>query len=240
MQCQNLDKRMEFLQIPSQSIAFFERCGIDSRRLVTVEQKLAVVRANLEKSSSQLNLSRLTKSVDFWIKHVADSLALCLVMPGLLTGGWRLADIGPGAGFPVLALATVNPALKCWGIEPASKKVEFIKQQIAELELDNCDTLNASVKAASHLSEFQHSFDVVVARAVGRGDKLIRESRLLLRQKAESAIVLYKTPQQIGQEEAVLNREAEKYRLTVQFSEVFDLPLNAGKRQFVMVKRKIA
>lgn len=226
------------MEIPSQAVTFIESCGLHSDRADAVFQAMKIVRNNLTESSHQFNLSRLTNQVDFWIKHVADSLSLFCVMPDLLQGKRRLADIGPGAGFPLLVLAAANPELICWGIEPVRKKTDFINNQIECLGLTNCGTVSVPAKEASHRPEFRNSMDLVVARAVGQSEKLIREARLLLEKGGGSAMLLYKTPRQIEQEYDVLKRETKKYGLILSFSDVFELPLNAGKRQFVIAAQK--
>ena len=69
------------------------------------------------------NLTRITSKEDFFEKHIVDSLMIGLVDPQILTGAFRIADVGCGGGFPCLPLSMVNSDLEICGIESLGKKV---------------------------------------------------------------------------------------------------------------------
>ena len=102
---------------------FLDKCGISGSEQEQLVDSLEKLRQNLQLTTEKVNLTRLTKPDDFWIKHVADSLSTLTVCPELRHSLVKLADIGPGGGFPMLsllALANRNPT--AYGIEPAGKK----------------------------------------------------------------------------------------------------------------------
>jgi len=84
-------------------------------------------------------------------------------------GDRRLADIGSGAGLPGVVIALARPDLKVTLIEPLQRRVEFLNQVIAELELP--------VKVVRGRAEaVKMQFEVVTARAVAPLEKLIQIS----------------------------------------------------------------
>jgi len=214
---------------------FLDYCKVPQTGRQRLFGNLEIVRHNLEEAACAINLSRLVKPLDFWVKHVADSLSLFKAVPDLRQNHFSLADIGPGAGFPMLPLAHANTNLATCGIEPAKKKANFIQQQIETLKLTNCSVCRMAAKEASHNRQLRGTFDIVVARAVGKADKIIRESRLLLRNNHPVKIVLYKTPGQINEEKESARREADKFGFRMNLSTAIQLPMHAGFRQFIIL-----
>lgn len=225
------------MSIHSEIQDLLDKCGISGSEQQQIIDSLDKLRENLQAASEEVNLTRLTEPVDFWTKHVADSLSVLAVSPDLRKSSLKLADIGPGAGFPMLPLALTNHNLTVYGIEPAGKKADFIDSQINTFSLSNCCTVRMSAKEASHNNNYRGSFDIIVARAVAQSDKLIKESRLLLRSDTPSRIVLFKTPEQIENEKKLAEREARKFKLKLNTSQPIQLPLNAGWRQFFILQR---
>ena len=117
----------------------------------------------------------------YWVLHVADSLSVGLAMPELLREPLTVADVGCGAGLPMLALAWANPELRLTGIEPRRRPAEFVRRQIEALGLTHCSVLARQAREAGRLPEHTGRYNVVLARAVGPAGKLIRDARRLLR-----------------------------------------------------------
>lgn len=96
--------------------------------------------------------------------HFGESMygaAICRVENG------RLADLGSGAGFPGIPLGLIRPRLEVTLIEPNLKKSVFLNEVKRELALDNVEVLR------NRMEEYTGAaFDLVVSRAVGRGDAL--------------------------------------------------------------------
>jgi 16S rRNA (guanine527-N7)-methyltransferase len=77
--------------------------------------------------------------------HFLDALALLRLLEGT-TSDWT--DIGSGAGFPGLPLATARPQWSFHLIEPLGKRASFLQQVIAQaglsnttLSMDRCENL---------------------------------------------------------------------------------------------------
>lgn len=143
-----------------------------------------------------------------WRIHVADSLSGFEFEE--LAHAVRIADVGAGAGFPGLVLATVLPAAQVDLVESIGRKCEFMRRAIGELELENatvvCDRAEAHA-AAPPPRGGRESYDAVTARAVGRLATLAELASPLLR--ADGVLVAWKGARD-PEEEAELKRAAER------------------------------
>ena len=100
-----------------------------------------------------------------WERHIANCIPITTIIPN----GVRLADIGSGAGLPGVVIALARPDLKVTLIEPLQRRVDFLNQVIAELELP--------IKVVRGRAEaVKMQFEVVTARAVAPLEKLIQIS----------------------------------------------------------------
>jgi len=218
------------------TLAFLAHCGLrklDATRLAVLEQfRLALETANLT-----TNLTRLVTPAEFWTKHVADSLAVALVWPALLSAHLRVADVGCGAGFPLAPLAWANPELRLCGIEPKQRKAQFVLEAARLCGWSNCTVLARQAREVGRLPDYAGSFDLVLTRAVGSAAAMLREARGLLRPDPDAAIIVYKTPETIIAETAEAEREADKFGFALTLSSPIDLPSQAGRRQFAIFRR---
>ncbi|MEY2334963.1 16S rRNA (guanine(527)-N(7))-methyltransferase RsmG [Acidithiobacillus ferrianus] len=129
--------------------------GLDA---VHVEQRDLLIRylALLQRWNATHNLTAVRDSREMVSRHLLDSLA---VLPHLPTGA--VADIGSGAGLPGIPLAICRPAQAFTLVEPAAKRVAFLRHVIADLGL-------TCVRVAAQGSEDYHPDplpDVIVSRA---------------------------------------------------------------------------
>ncbi|MFA5205952.1 MAG: 16S rRNA (guanine(527)-N(7))-methyltransferase RsmG [Lentisphaeria bacterium] len=214
--------------------AFALACGLPETafpRLGVLEQ----FHRDLAEANAQHNLTRLTDAADFWIKHVADSLTAGLAAPGLHTAAWRVADVGCGAGFPLIPLAWANPALAITGIETNGKKTAFLEAETARLGLGNCHILARQAREAGRLPGHQQAYDLVVARAVAEPHLLLRECRALLNPTTGGRLILFSTPEALAKDAPLLQRETAKFGLVLTHSPPILLPGQAGARQFAIL-----
>ena len=87
------------------------------------------------------NLSAVRDPVQMVRRHVLDSLG---VLP--FVRGRVLLDVGSGAGLPGLVLAIARPDTHCVLLDRAAKRVRFLVQCVAELELDNTDPVRGRIQ----------------------------------------------------------------------------------------------
>ncbi len=213
--------------------AFVLDCGVPEAVFVRLEI-LERFRCDLEAANARHNLTRLTDVADFWVKHVADSLAVGLAVPELFTRAWHAADVGCGAGFPLIPLAWANPALAITGLEVNGKKTAFLATASRQLSLSNCHLLGRQAREASRLPGHQQAYDLVMARAVSAPHELIRECRSLLNPATGGRLILFSTPDALRADALLLRREADKFDLTLSYSRDITLPGQAGTRQFAV------
>jgi 16S rRNA (guanine527-N7)-methyltransferase len=80
-----------------------------------------------------------------------------------------VADIGSGAGLPGVVLAIARPDLAVTLVEPTLRRVEFLNETKAELNLENLSIIQGR---AEDLIKGKR-FEIVTARAVAPMKKLL-------------------------------------------------------------------
>ncbi|MBI4568154.1 MAG: 16S rRNA (guanine(527)-N(7))-methyltransferase RsmG [Planctomycetes bacterium] len=134
---------------------------------------LVAFREIVARANEHLNLTRLVAPEDFAWKQAFDSLAMLLAAPELLRDTTRrILDVGSGGGFPGLALAIALPRHEVTLLEKTVKKARFLKDAVAELELDNVRVEERQLQEfAARCGAVYH---VATVRAVERVDALVR------------------------------------------------------------------
>ncbi len=94
-----------------------------------------------------------------WDRHILN----CVAAGELIPDGIHMADVGSGAGLPGLPLAIARPDLSITLVEPLLRRVAWLEEIIAQLQLVNVDVIRAR---ANVVAESHQEFDVVTARAV--------------------------------------------------------------------------
>lgn len=128
-------------------------------------ERLAVL---LGAENEQQNLVSAASLSHVWQRHFADSLQLLDHVP---RGTAPLLDLGSGAGFPGLVLATALPDADIILVESRKKRTDWLRHAVEQLELDSCRVVAARVEALA-------PFDVgtITARAFAPLSKLLRLS----------------------------------------------------------------
>ncbi|MCL2630514.1 MAG: 16S rRNA (guanine(527)-N(7))-methyltransferase RsmG [Firmicutes bacterium] len=116
----------------------------------------------LLEESARMNLTAIKCETEIAKKHFADSLSALKH----IENGYSVLDIGSGAGFPALPLASCVPNAHFTLLDATKKKTAFIDSVIAKSGLKNAKTLNARAEEVAHRKELRESFNIVLARAV--------------------------------------------------------------------------
>jgi 16S rRNA (guanine527-N7)-methyltransferase len=143
--------------------------ALDSHALA----RFARYRALLLERSAQFNLTAIRDPEEIEQRLFLDAIAM---VPELdrLTGtpgdetdrAVRLVDVGAGAGFPGLALKIVRPTVDVTLIDATAKKVAFINEVIATLELEGVRAVQGRAEELGQDNRYRSRFDVATARAV--------------------------------------------------------------------------
>lgn len=119
-------------------------------------------------------------------RHFGESLALLRALrdAGLLAEGVpvRVADLGPGGGFPGLPMRIAEPALNLVLVESSQKRAEFLQVAIDALALDGVEVVARRIEDAGRDPALRASFDLVVARALAAMPVLVEYALPLLRE----------------------------------------------------------
>ena len=121
-----------------------------------------------------------------WERHIFN----CLPVTQLLPQGASLFDIGSGAGLPGIVIALARPDLSVTLIEPLERRVAFLTEAVAGLNLE----INKIEVIRGRAQDVKKSADFVTARAVAPLEKLkkmswhmVKTGGSLLAMKGESA-----------------------------------------------------
>jgi len=213
---------------------FWRWCGLPAGRwpeaLAKCRRYWGLIRAH----NARARLTAVATAEEFYLKHVADSLAVLLAWPELFAGPGPAADVGSGAGLPGVVLALALPALRLTAVEANRKKAAFIA--LAADELGLAGRVHVAPRTSRELAkehDYTRRFAVVTARAVAPAEKLIRNVRGLL--APAGSAVLYKTPPAVEAELPLARREAGRHKLRIEVSGEIALPAGAGRRQLLRV-----
>ncbi len=212
-------------------ISFLEACGVAESRLTDMSA-IERLRADLVEANRSTNLTRITDADEFWLLHLADSLAVGMAARELMSESLAVADVGCGAGFPMLPLAWANRALTVTGIDGRGRKIDFVRRQIERMGLTKCRALTGRARELAREPEHAGCYDAVLLRAVGTPGKMLRECRALPRPGGK--IIFYTTPSAADAQRALSRREAGKFGLDMAESPTIALPCGAGERRFVV------
>ena len=99
-----------------------------------------------------------------WDRHLLNCAAIVSLAP---VDGW-VADVGSGAGLPGVVLGILLPAARVTLVEPLARRVSFLEECLADLELANVEVRRARAEELAG----ELAADMVTARAVAPLDKL--------------------------------------------------------------------
>ena len=136
-----------------------------------------------------------------WSRHVLNSAVIAPLFSG------RVGDVGSGAGLPGLVLAIARPDVEWVLIEPMERRVAWLSEQVAALDLSNVDV----VRARAEDWKQGPSLDAVTARAVSALRTLVPLTAPLVRDGGE--LILLKGSSAANEIEAA-EKQLRKFKVT--------------------------
>jgi 16S rRNA (guanine527-N7)-methyltransferase len=136
------------------------RLGLDSELSSLAESRVQLYLDLLVKWNHKFNLTAEKDPDSILKRHVFDSLQYCRTYKF----GFRLMDIGSGAGFPGIPLKIIFPEMPLVLVESQRKRCSFMKTVVRELELVQTEVINVRAEDIPAIREGQ--FDAVIFRAV--------------------------------------------------------------------------
>lgn len=127
----------------------------------------------LRKWNARVNLTSITTPWDILVRLFGESFFGAKFVPA---SAQTLADIGSGAGFPGLTLKIVLPRLQITLIEPALKKVAFLREAARVLQVE----VNV-VARRTEAGDTLECYDCITTRAVRVDQQLLEWARKALR-----------------------------------------------------------
>lgn len=114
----------------------------------------------LVKWNRKINLTAEKSAIEILHRHVFDSIQfLRFIEPG-----YRVLDVGSGAGFPGIPLKIIFPELQLVVVESQRKRCSFLESVVRDLAMGQVEVINSR---AEDMSEAENSqFNAVVFRAV--------------------------------------------------------------------------
>jgi 16S rRNA (guanine527-N7)-methyltransferase len=105
-----------------------------------------------------------------WERHLLNSA----VLTDLLPAAARVVDVGTGAGLPGIPMAIRRPDLRVDLVEPMQRRVNFLREVVAELDLAGTVRVVRGRADDPEVVRSVGAADWVVARAVAPLDRLVR------------------------------------------------------------------
>ena len=110
-----------------------------------------------------MNLTAITEFDEVLVKHFADSLSICTIIPDDVKS---VCDLGTGAGFPGIPMAIAYPNLQFTLIDSLNKRIKFLQEVVDALGLTNVTFVHARAEEAGRNKLYREQYDLVVSRAV--------------------------------------------------------------------------
>lgn len=204
-----------------------ESLGISTVNDKILEQEVLFVE-ELLRWNKKINLTAITAADDVIEKHLLDSLAL---MP-MLQNKKTILDIGSGAGLPVIPLAIAMPEEHFISIDSVGKKTNFQQHVKRLLGLTNLEIMCARIENICLREAGWEGVDVVVARAVGRLDFLLKVALPIL--KPGGTMIAMKGPEGEGELQE-LDRQWQKVYHLPHHATSYQLPFSGAQRSLIEI-----
>lgn len=112
--------------------------------------------------NEKINLTNIIEPKEIIVKHFLDSL---MVLKYVKSND-KIIDVGTGAGFPGIPIKIVIPETKITLLDSLNKRINFLKDVINNLELEQIESTHARAEEAGQNSKTREKYDIAISRAV--------------------------------------------------------------------------
>jgi len=213
----------------------------------TVEQQQLFQQlfAGILDGNKHLNLTRITEPVEFWEKHLWDSLrgvwnqgsgvrsqeSEC-ISEGQLQS-LKMIDIGTGAGFPGLPVAIAFPHHSVTLLDSTRKKIAFLDTLVSQLGMKHVTTLVGRAEGVAQQPQHRQGYDIALLRAVASASICAEYALPLL--KTRGLAILYRG-HWTDEETEALKPVVEKLGGVIESIEGFTTPVSNSIRHCIYLR----
>lgn len=188
--------------------------------------------------NQRLNLTRITEPVEFWEKHLWDSLRGVKshesgVRSEIDSTSLKVIDIGTGAGFPGIPVAIAFPEHSVTLLDATRKKITFLDTLIAQMEIKNATTLIGRAESVAQQLQHRQAYDVALLRAVASATVCAEYALPFL--KNGGLAILYRG-HWTEEETDALKSVVAKLGGVIESIETFTTPLNHSARHCIYLR----
>jgi 16S rRNA (guanine527-N7)-methyltransferase len=184
--------------------------------------------------NKQLNLTRITQPLEFWEKHLWDSLSGVIGLELAAQSEVSVIDIGTGSGFPGIPTAIAIPNWTVTLLDSTQKKMFFLQTLIEKLELKNLKTLIGRAEQLAKQTEYQAQYNLALIRAVG-SPSLCAEYALPLLKLGGLAILYRGHWSEIDEQQ--LSKINQKLGGKMEFIKRLNTPLTNSIRHCIYIRK---
>lgn len=132
----------------------------------TVLDKMALTAGYLKEQSKNFNLTSLKTDEEIAALHFIDSLSF--FDSGVVKGGDKIIDIGCGAGFPSLVIASADDSLDVTAVDSTAKKIGFVKECAKYAGIGNIIAITGRAEEMARDPSYRGKYDIATARSVAQ------------------------------------------------------------------------
>lgn len=208
------------------------------------QQQFQSLYAGILNGNRQMNLTRITTPLEFWEKHLWDSLSGLApwLQPAIARPPWlppspirTVIDIGTGAGFPGLPAAIAQPEWQVTLLDATQKKIRFLKELATVMKLKTVEAIADRAEFLGHQLSHREQYDLALVRAVGPVATCAEYALPLI--KPKGIAVLYRG-QWTPDEAHALSRAASKLGGKVIAVQTLQTPLTQSSRHCLYVYKQ--
>ena len=179
-----------------------------------------------------MNLTSITDFNQVVEKHFFDSVSCVKAVD--LSNPKTMIDVGTGAGFPGIPLKIVFPKINVTLLDSLNKRIEFLKEVILTLELQNIQAYHGRAEDFSRKEEHREKYDVCVSRAVANYSTLLEYCMPFV--KVNGIFIAYKSSN--IEEELIKSQKAiDELGGSLEKIIPFSLPESGAGRTLVILKK---